>query len=360
MKAKDLKSKLTEEQIIKLMEHFGADHLPYNDNSNEILFRTICHCGDSHKLYYYRDSKEFHCYSNCAQLDIINIAESVLDTDIVDAIRYICNFVGISNNSMDNFEGFSDEIIYNNEDWEILNRFKNDKKQQDTSRSFKILDGSILNRFHKMYHPCFYNDGISIETLNKFGCRYDILNRRIIIPHYDEDGNLIAIRCRNLSEEMLSQGKKYSPIVIDGKLLSAPTGKYLFGLNLNKENIKRAKKIILVEAEKSVMQLDGILEYNISAALSSSSISIFQVELIRSLGVEEVIIALDKEFEHYGSAEEKAYAIKIRKAIISKLIQYFNVSIIWDKNNLLKLKQSPCDCGAEVFWKLLNERIIVR
>ena len=50
MDAKKLKQLLTLEQIIKLMEVLGADYLPDN-GSNFLMYRTVCHCGDSHKLY---------------------------------------------------------------------------------------------------------------------------------------------------------------------------------------------------------------------------------------------------------------------------------------------------------------------
>lgn len=356
MKADKLKGLLTIEQIEKFMKHLGADSLPSRAGSNEVQYRTVCHCGDSHKLYFYRDSKAFHCYSNCGQMDIINIVEKVLNVGVPEAIDYICRFFGFSNGYMK--EGFSDEVIYG-EDWDIINQYTEKPREIDMTRNFKVIENRVLDYFHRLYHPSFYNDGIELYTLYKFGIRYDILNNRIIIPHWDEEGNLIAIRCRNLREDLVDAGLKYMPITFEGKLLSALTGKYFYGLNFNIENIKRIKKVILVESEKAVMQLESILEDNIAIALSSSSLSLVQVELLKQLGVEEVIIALDKEYEHYGSDEEKLYAVKIRKGIVNKLIGYFSVSVLWDVEGLLEYKQSPSDKGEEVFWKLMRNRIIV-
>ena len=119
MDAKKLKSILTLDDIEKIMSHLGADSLPSRPESNEIQYRTICHCGDSHKLYLYKDSKQFQCYSNCGHMDIINIVERVLNVDISDAIAFICDYLNISHNFMK--EGFSDEVIYG-EDWDIINR----------------------------------------------------------------------------------------------------------------------------------------------------------------------------------------------------------------------------------------------
>lgn len=357
MDAKKLKELITVEQIIQLVVSLGAD-IKVGSNDNEIWFRTICHDGDSHKLYFYKDSKEFHCYSNCGQMDIINLVQKVKEFTVSEAISYISNMFGFGDCSM--VEGFFD-IGADSADLEILSRYDEEPKQIDMSREFKYIAEEILERFYKYYHPSFYNDGISIQTLYKFGIRYDILKNRVIIPHRDELGGLVAIRCRNLDEEMVEAGFKYMPITLDGKLLSAKTSKYLYGLYYNKDTIKKLKKVILLESEKAVMQLDTILEgSNIGLSLMSSSLSLIQVELLKELGVEEVIVALDKEYEEYGSKEEKAYAMKIRKGIINKLLPHFTVSVMWDRDNTLGLKQSPTDRGAEVFHKLFRERIKVQ
>lgn len=357
MDAKQLKEKLTDEDIIKVMESLGADYI-ISSNENEIHFRTICHCGDSHKLYYYRDTKSFHCYTSCGAIDIINITQNVKGCSVPKAIKYICNVLGISN-SFELSYGFEDngkEL-----DWEILNMF-NDEPNNEIKREFDILDKSLLNRFYKFYHPAFYEDGISFETMERYNILYDILKRRIIIPHFDENENLIAIRCRNLDEDLIEQNKKYMPIIINNKLLSAKQSLYLYGLNFNKENIKRCKKVIIFEAEKSVMQLETMLgrENNIGVALCSSNLTMVQIKLLKELGVNEVIIAVDKEYEEFDTLEEKLYAKKVRESKINKLLLYFNVSVIWDKENLIGYKDSPTDRGKNIFLKLYSERIKIR
>lgn len=341
-----------------LMESMGATHLPINEDSNQIQFLTVCHGGDSHKLYFFRDSKEFHCYTNCGQMDIINLVQNAYKISFNEAIGFICRFCGIT--SLETMqEGFHDEELVN-KDLEWLNSLEpKEDKEIDLSRDFKTLDESILESFRKMYHPAFYKDNISIRTLEKYEIRYDLLNRRIIIPHRKETGELIAVRCRNLEEYLVSEGLKYMPITYNGKLLSAKTTKYFYGLYFNMENIKRIKKVVLVESEKSVMQLEDILDGNIALALSSSSISMVQILLLRDLGVEEVILGLDKEYEEYGTKEEKLYAKKVKKGFLDKLTPYFKVSVLWDKTGLLKMKDSPSDRGGEVFWKLFNNRILI-
>lgn len=147
------------------------------------------------------------------------------------------------------------------------------------------------------------------------------------------------------------------PIVLDGKTLSAPTGQYFYGLFQNIENIKKTKRVILVESEKAVMQFETMYpNNNIALALSSSNLSQYQIDILKDLGVEEVIIALDKEYEKSGTREEMVYALKVDKSLVSKL-SLFNVSVIWDFGGLINKKDSPLDRGKEVFNKLYNNRI---
>ena len=193
--------------------------------------------------------------------------------------------------------------------------------------------------------------------MDKFEIQYDIYNDRIIIPHRYVNGDLIAIRCRNLDERLVETGRKYMPIIVDGKTLSAPTSQYLYGLYQNMENIQRLKRVILVESEKAVLQYETMYpDYNIAVALSSSNLSMWQVDILKSLGVEEVIIALDKEFDNSGTREEMLYAMKIDKSLVNKL-SLFDVSIIWDYRGLLDRKDSPLDKGKQVFEKLYQDRI---
>ena len=95
---------------------------------------------------------------------------------------------------------------------------------------------------------------------------------------------------------------------------------------------------------------------NIALALSSSNLSQYQIDILKDLGVEEVIIALDKEYEKSGTREEVVYALKVDKSLVSRL-SLFNVSVIWDFSGLINKKDSPLDRGKEVFNKLYNNRI---
>ena len=54
LNAKEIKDKLTLDHIIQILEDLGAEPRQ-SSNLNEIWCRTICHNGNSHKLYLYKD-----------------------------------------------------------------------------------------------------------------------------------------------------------------------------------------------------------------------------------------------------------------------------------------------------------------
>lgn len=348
MDIKGLKKSLTSDNIKFLAAELGG-YFFYEDEQ-KIIFNTFCHGGDSNKLYYYKESQIFNCYTHCGTFDVVELVQKVLGVTFFESLIYISNLF--------NFE--SVEFTNNNvdDDWAILNKYKKIETEKVKRAEVNIFKKDYLNKYYKYYHKSFIEDGISIRTLKKFEVYFDILNRRIIIPHFNKDGELVAIRCRNLDEDLVNEGKKYMPINIDGVNIASPTHAYFYGSFQNKDAIKRAKTVILVEAEKGVMQLEDILIENISLALMGSSIGEQQIEFLSELGVETVIIALDKEYSQYGSLQEKKYAMKIRKALIVKLKRYFNVEVIWDKEkNLLKEKDSPTDHGSEIFFELFEGRI---
>ena len=55
---------LSDEDIKKIIITMGGQYKIENNES--IIFSSICHHSDSYKLYYYKKSKTFFCYSHCS------------------------------------------------------------------------------------------------------------------------------------------------------------------------------------------------------------------------------------------------------------------------------------------------------
>ena len=139
-----------------------------------------------------------------------------------------------------------------------------------------------------------------------------------------------------------------------------PTGSVLYGLNINKKDINKTGKVILFESEKSVLQLDTMYpDCNIGVCVSGSSLTERQVDILKSLNIDEICVAFDKEYNNIGDNEEKYYAKKIEDTIASKLKAFYNVSVIWDTKGLLDRQDSPTDKGREVFSELWENRIFI-
>lgn len=97
---------------------------------------------------------------------------------------------------------------------------------------------------------------------------------------------------------------------------------------------------------------------DISAGCCGSSLVSYQVKLLISLGVEEIIIAFDKQFQEKGDDEFKKL-VKNLTNINKKYGKYTKVSFMFDKGELLGYKSSPIDEGKDVFLELYKRRIFI-
>ena len=350
MDIKELKENLSDNDIISLLDEMGAE--PQQDRKGNIIAKTICHCGDSHKMYYYSESRSFHCYTHCGSFDVLELVKNVKQLDFYPALKWLAQRFGMTLS-----HGNQHEDSSVGEDLAILRRWK--RKEKDIVELPK-LDESLLDSFYDIYHESWIKDGISPTAMELFNIKISILEQAIIIPHYDKLGNLIGIRKRNMNPLMVENGMKYVPLRIGRTLFNHPTGANLYGLNVNMEHIKHYKTLILGESEKFVMQLNTMYpQASVGACVSGSFLTDAQLEIIKELGVNEVIIAMDKEFKEIGSKEEQHYAKKIQQGFVEKLMPYAKVSILWDNGGLLEEKDSPTDKGKEVFEKLMSNRITV-
>lgn len=350
MDAAKVKDMLSDRDIYDLLDSLDAEPI---SKGNVLIAKTVCHCGDSHKLTFYRDTKTFFCYTNCGSMSIFDLVSNALDLSFIESLRYIVKKYNLRDDN--HYEdGFTFEVVEN--PGILLNK----KLEKVEFPQFNILDESILEDFYPYYHKDWIDDNISVNSMHKYGIRYSIMDNQIIIPHRDKNGKLIGVRARNLNQRLVDDGKKYMPIFHDGKVLKHLTGANLYGLDKNKESINKIGACILFESEKSVQQLDTMFPASsIGLCVSGSSLTNYQLELLKELDVEEVIIGMDKEFINIGDNEEIFYADKIKKVFHQKLAPFFKVSVLWDKDNLLEYKSSPTDNGKDVFKELLKNRIYI-
>ena len=363
----EFKNELTIEQICDLLEEFHGEP---RVNGDTIISKTICHNPvselnqASHKLYYYDNTHLFHCYTGCSEpsFDIFELTrkvktfESGIEWTLSQAIRYVAQYFGYSTNIINfdetNFKSLDDYWIKLN----AYNRIK-DIKKEDKIVELKTYDEKVLKNLPHPHLP-WEKEGITAETCNRYGICYNPKSQAIVIPHYNEEGKLIGIRERTLIKENAEIYGKYRPAYINNKMYNHPLSFALYGLNMNKDNIRKIKKAIVFESEKAVLQYDSYFgpESNISVACCGSNLITYQLELLLSLKVNEIIIAFDHDFEDIKEDKAKQIIERYKKMYI-KYGNIVTISFIWDRNNLTGYKDSPIDCGKEIFISLFKERV---
>lgn len=60
VKAQELLDMLTDNDVIDIMKELGSSD--YIVSKGALIFESVCHGSDSHKLYWYRNSKRFTCF----------------------------------------------------------------------------------------------------------------------------------------------------------------------------------------------------------------------------------------------------------------------------------------------------------
>ena len=355
----EIRNSLTIENIFELLQEWGGEP---EFTGFGIISTTICHNepGEgSRKLYYYENTGLFKCYTGCdSTFDIFELLIKVFDTqkkkvfDLNDAVRYIAFKFGISASYKD---GAEDQL----DDWKFLNNY--DRVQNielKTNRiELKEYDKTILNRFsYSVNIRPWLNEGISQDVIdyNKIG--FYPGGDQITIPHFDPDGRLVGVRGRTLGKEEAERFGKYRPLYIMGQMYNHPLGMNLYNLNNSKENIKIMKKAIVFESEKGCLQYQSYFDFDISVACCGSSLSNYQVQQLLDLGVEEIIIAFDRQFQE-PQDEEWHHLTKNLRKINDKYKNFATISFIFDKNMITGYKSSPIDEGKEKFLTLFKERI---
>lgn len=343
MNSKELKEKLSLDMIVDLVIYLGGEFNEQMETNEKMVLNTsLCHGGDSWKCELYKDSFNFHCYTSCGSFDIITLVQEVMDLSFSEAIEFIEEYFHLGVNFQRGFGRPKKK--------EVPIR-KPIKKEIDFNEQLPQYDDNILNTFINFHVVEWLEEGISHETMDKYGIKYDIETQGVVIPHYDKNNRLVGIRERNLDKRQIDMGRKYVPYTsfTHRKTYKHPLGKNLYGINFNKEAINKFKKCIIFEAEKSVLKMDTVYSNNNpSVSVGGSSISEYQLNLLKTNGCEKVYLAFDRE-------DGEKWENKLDK-ICQRIVNFgLECYIIEDKEGkYLDLKSSPIDHGKEVFEILLQ------
>ena len=241
-----LKELITDDDIIFILNELGADFV--QDDNKQTIFYSICHHPeDSYnhkpKLYWYKNSRTFFCFSCGFQGDIFSLIQKVKNISFKESLKWITSILKI-------------ELKDNNKSFEIDNWQKDLKKflpDYEEKQSIQIYDSSILKLFENKFHKDWIDYGISIETLKKFKIGFYARCNQITIPVY-YNSDLIGIRVRALNDNDIERGK-YRPLQdLNRNIYKFPTNQVFYGWDENKQKIKESKTAWIVEAEKTVLK----------------------------------------------------------------------------------------------------------
>lgn len=352
--AKDLLEKLTDEDIIVIMRYLGADR--HQDGAKYIIFPTICHNLDttsaSMKLYYYKNTGLFRCYTECNEaFNLYNLFEkrykligkSYLFVEVLSLIVDITHISSIKSMQKTDFDRYG--------------YTKHQSYQSRITPELPQYDEGILTIFDHVYPEQWLEEGISKEAIDEYGVKFSNAQNKIVLPHYDVNGNLIGIRGRAIDPIEIEGFGKYKPITIERLMYTHSLGLNLYGLNLAKEDIKQSHYAILVEGEKSCLKYFTYFGRHLCVAVCGDKLNKYQIDLlIQHCNPQEIIIAFDKEFIQHNTKEGEHYFEKLYQ-LPDKYKSYCAFSFIHDVRNLLNKKDSPLDRGKDVFLQLLQERV---
>lgn len=351
MDAKQILLQITDNDIVNLLGKLGSD-LSERSNEECLIFNTsACHGGENYKLYYYKETKSFFCYSGCGAIrDIFDLIKQSLSISFEESVKYIVKELGL--NTKVAKRGFGAKIVH-------------EQKKQDLNE----IELELLSEIDKPYlHYAFLDipimqwlkDNISKEAMKKFSIRCCTKTNAAIIPHYNIKSQPVGIRVRAFNQEEIENYGKYHPLYYGGNGYAHPLGRNLYGIHKTQHAIKKHKKVVIGESEKFVLQFETYYnENNISVALCGSSFSKYQMKMLLGLGVEEFILAFDKDYT--TEEDELAYFKKIYKKVRPLLDMDVKVTIIWDEvEGLLGYKDSPTDKGKLIYERLVRDRKNIR
>lgn len=329
----------TNKKIEYILKDIGCKDIKYN--SNKEYYSTAQPDGDNPMgIVIYNNKNLTYCSYSRGILfenvkDVINLIEDVKKCSFIKAIEYIHNLLGINYNP----KKFTIKATEKQVNYDPLFIFKKHAYNR-TKNDVIALDESFLDDYSSILHIDWLREGITPMTAKKFGIAFSYARSRIIIPmRYWATGDLLGINARTTVIGYKELGIK--------KYFLTPTynkNSNLFGLFENYESIQKAGYVVIVEAEKSVLKRDSVLDSTL-VALSGHTMSAEQVAILLGLDV-DIIIALDKDvsIEEVWNMCEKFY-------------QKRNVYFLFDKDGLLGDKDSPVDKGDEIYKLLFLQKI---
>lgn len=356
--AKKLKSKLKIDDYKKIMKEL--DIPAFSENNNCIVYwsgeKNKNALNGSPKLYFYKSTGMYVGYTSGCTMDIIGLCQRRLTllgqpASFIDALNFILNSTGIDGEVC---QRLTKKTSY---DWEEdLGKYIRHKRNDST---LPVYDKLILNQLCHSYPQSWIDEGISIDSMEKYGIGLYERTNAITIPCMDKEGNLIGIRTRNQRPDLIEQAKYIPLTLLDGTCYKFNTNSALYGLNYNWAEIERTKTVWLGESEKFCLKLDTwYKEKNVALGMFGKNLGIGRRNELLKLGVNKVIYVPDNDCKNGTQEEYKKWEEEIFR--FAKLFDgYAKFEVVYDNLDLLNPKDNATDKDYDTWLKLYENREII-
>ena len=323
---------------IETLEKLANNNIEHILSSLNIIYRIesgyVCiqcpfHEGDGYNLRF--KNGFWYCFSQCQRkYNTINVVQKVMDLEFGDAIKWICNELGINENSL----GIDQTKL------SIKNKLKKLKSMKSRKHGveYKQVDQSVLNSIDKCVPQYLLDQGFQKNTIKHFDIGYartGTLINRICFPIDAPDGTIISVsgRLPNASELGLPKYK-----IVQG------TDKSFTLYNISRID-PDDNYVIVVEGFKSVMSL---YEWGFKScvALMGAFPSKIQRNILLSLA-RHIIVVTD--------ADEAGK--RMGQSVYNQCNKFCKVDIINIDKFALNEKDSPCesDIGFDNMCELVDK-----
>lgn len=328
---------LEESRVDEILQSIGCHHIHYHSSG---YWTCANKDGDNKQAIVVWNNEYLPCVnytrqmvSNGRKTDIIDLVCFANDLTFPEALKYICNLLGI-----EYYHDFNLDIPESLQITDLILKM-NQNSTYDIDKPLKPISKNILSYYKNRVNNLFLNDNISYSTQQDFQIGYDDSTNRITIPIFSEIGDLVGVKGRLLKEQLSPDDMKYI------YLEPCQRSKVIYGLNKTMPYIKRAGRIYVPEAEKGVLQLWDYGDRN-AGATGGKELSSQQIELLTRLGV-DIVFVQDKDVKQEEIEE-----------LASHFVDQIPIYYIYDNDNILNEKESPTDNPEK--WKYLKENNIYR
>ena len=329
----EIKTKLLDnpETIVTLLENFGFEHI--TPRTTEIRFARSYEGGANISIRL--KNNPYCCVSDFARgvhTDIISYIIKEKKVAFREVLQEIKRILGL------------------NDDWEprqvrkLFGGIFDNISRPSREIRLKTYDESVLDEYESCGNLRFLRDGISLLTQKAWNIRFSVDDNAIIIPLYNEYGELVGAKSRINGEPQEGESKYYYKIPTQASQTLygyANNYPYLYG-----------NDVIVVESEKSVLQAYTFNVRNI-VGLGSSSVSEKQSKLLLQLQPKRIILAFDEGLE-FEQIQRNADMIKNCCAMFGTEIWYWDYTQNLDVN----FKDSPTDNGLITFKEIMEEQLV--